>query len=89
MEKINDNKYQLEPLKKKQILLEQIDNEIKLKKRRLNRLSNEKKILQQKNHLKKIIAAGKIFEEIGILYNYDKEEIKKLLLDYKEKFLKG
>lgn len=73
----------LEKKAKKEEALKRLQQDLLASEKKIKRIHSKEKILEEKSRFKKIIAAGKLFEEAGILDDYDEDEILKLLNLYK------
>ncbi len=75
----------MEKIDKKNEALTILQSKLQIMKTKLSREEWSRGQVDKKKRLNKIIEAGKLFEEAGILENYDRDEIKKLLEDYRRR----
>ncbi len=75
----------MEKIDKKNEALTILQSKLQIMKTKLSREEWSRGQVDKKKRLNKIIEAGKLFEEAGILENYDRDEIKKLLVNYRRR----
>lgn len=78
----------MDDLKRKKTNLKKTQGKVKLHERKLAVLKKQATILQKREHLKKIYAAGQIIDNVGILNNYDKVKLYDLLISNKNSVIR-
>lgn len=76
-------------LAKKNIRLQNLEDEVITLQKQLNNCQYEKEALKEKKHKLMLIEAGKIIEKAGLLETYDEDELYLLLLMNKKQLTKG
>ncbi len=80
-----DEVVKIDRLKKKEQILRNIQNKLELENRKQKKYQSEITQLKQRNRRKKIFQAGLLFEESGILDDYNREEVLLILKSLKKK----